>query len=387
MGLREAVAHPMYTLANRLQPNVFYVVPALNGDTQIKSLTGKDVFSYLLKTGRVPYDPELVFVGGGGSSKAYWTLGFLLELLKYVRIDRYIVTSAPSFVIVYEKTKDLKLFEEFALGIPEMLPKKPIPTALRIARLMALGWHYEDITQFGSFLNVLSKEEVHLSDDVVVKAPKGAADTTPLERELDRILEGQPIGNFKTMYMMATDFGDGKGNHGGPVVLGRDYHDMPASRAAICSAALPLVLPYPQYAGHLFGDAGIIYNFPLLEELVGKAHTIVGVDLDYNNGTNLDELPFFFADDARKSHVRNRHITNGLVRKLADTGADDLLQNNDRKKNRFYMEAPELPDVLPGNIDIPMPQRKELVTRGREAAEKAIQHFRQPIWNVPVLIE
>ena len=368
MGLAEKVAESF-------APNVFYIANPSSSDI-LQTPSMREVVAYALRSGRLPSRGKTTFIGSGASAKGYWILGFVTELWNHIEIDNYITSSISNMLVVGEE-KGPKVLEELALRIPELLPERDISRGLKIARALMLGYYGKEITGLGKLLHLSEADDFESEEGKLIRNPRGVVTTSKLEDELKRLLGEKTVGESKFM-VMVTDY-----KRECPVALGKEYPELPLYKAIMSAIALQMVIPYQQYKGGLFGDAGPVSYFPLLKELVDKdTKTIIAVDMNYRNG-GYKGLPFFLADGAQQAYVRNKHQTRELMKNFTRVSPDELLDVGDYDRQRVAFVAPRIEGILPGTIDIPIEDRLKLIDEGKKAAKAFITRLRQPIWHIP----
>lgn len=377
MGLSE--------LVNRLASQPFYLVQPLNSKKEnIKSLNINDIISYFLRTKSLPTAPKVTFIGGGGSAKGYWTLGFVSELLEYIKIDQYIVTSVSALLAVGQE-KGTKELEEFALRVPELLVEEraTLKILAQASNYIPFGIVDKLFARLILPLKLSQAEIDELSSGTLVMNPKGIFNVTKLEKELRNIFWEKKIGEMDNFIIMAIDY-----NTRRPVALGKEYPEMPVYTAILAGIALQMIIPYQRYSNSLFGDAGPVYNFPLLKELIDKdTKTIIAVDLNYNNVNSLgdDSLPFFLVDKAQHGYIADKEMTRRLLREVVNAPPEEILRYGDRKNYKLSFNAPKIQDILTNSIYIPLPRRETLIAEGHMAAKELIERFRKPLWSIQYL--
>ncbi|MBI2658007.1 hypothetical protein HYX08_04925 [Candidatus Woesearchaeota archaeon] len=367
--------------ADKFSPEIFYVAKPASDSSGIKRASLEEILAFGLRTGRLPTNGDVTFVGGGGSAKGYWILGFATELRKHIEISKYVTTSVSSLLSLGQIT-DEETFVKFALKIPELLPERDYHRAIRLIKAaigyLPGGYVKDRFDRLLKIMHYFQAEDLMTENGELVRNPKGVVQTDAFVEAVRSISGERTIGDLGNFIIMAIDY-----IHKRPVALGKEYREMPLYNVLAAAIALAKIIPYKGYNGSLLGDAGEVYNFPLLLKHIGKnAGTVVGVDLNYNNGI-YKGLPFFAADEAWQGHVRNVIASTEQVEKFSEIPVDVLTQGDDYHKQQLKLFAPKIDGVLPGQINIPMPEREKLIELGRQAAKAFISRLRQPLWSIP----
>ncbi len=395
MGLIENVADLPSRLADRLVAEPFYVVRTTNeaGNRAIRKISPRESIAYFLKRGYFPIHPKTALVASGGSAKVYYLWGFVKKIYQTgIDIHRYIVTSASSLLGLLEITKDPETVEKFALEIPELLPFHKHPLVIRAIKKITPRGKRSKIESIGHLVTMLGGEEITLNvandADYVVTVNRGAVDTTKLEERLREFCGNIKVGEFDKFKIVATDYTARKA-----VVLNDLHPEMPLYRAFISAMAVPSQFKPSYNSTSIIVDGGVAYHFPFFPELLVDSTTVIAVRLGhpYNKGhiQDLSGADGFLRNMQIQEEIRISEMTRRLVEPVARTTVEDLAQNGDRRNLWIYLDLPDLSDVPPLKIDIPLEKRHELIERGYKAAENALKSFRRPmtIFNstVPIL--
>lgn len=364
---------------DKIASKSFYLVQPADGNGLIATLTPEEAATYSAIAGSIPSEPELAIIGSGGSAKCFWLAGFLLELEKYIDINKakFVVTSGSAFYTARSKL-DLQQLEDFVLEIPELIAPNVSPNAMHSKLLMKIGM----MRRLGQ------TENVNLNGRIV-ESPVGAFRIEKLAQRLYEIFgQNSRMDTDAKNFIIMAGLYDERDENGRPkvIALGKEYPEMPVPIAVLGAIAMELILPFQVYANHLIGDAGPKYNFPLLKEHFSDSATVIGIDLGYNNGsTAMSKLPRKLRKRALVDHSRNNETTTILMKDLTGKTPEEILNGDNeycRDNPKVVYIAPKIPGMVHYDIRISMPQRKELIAEGRKAAQELVKAFRSPTVSV-----
>src|SRR3989338_2359785 len=371
----------MGKVATILSPEIFYVANPASDHSEIQHPSLEEIIAFGLRTKRLPTNGKVTFVGSGGAAKGYWVLGFVNELKKYIKIDKYLVTSVPALLSIGEVAGPEKL-ETLAKKVHELLKEREhhryVRIAKRMATLLTAGYFRKPLDSVGKLWNLLEAEEIQREDGTSIRSPKGIVTAEPLEAAIKELTGEKTLADIGNFTIMTMDY-----IKKGFVALGKEHPDTPLYHAVPAGIALQMIMPYKKYNGSLLGDAGPLYYFPLLKKYIDKdTTTIIGVDLNFNND-NHNGLPPFMADKAQQEHIADIEKTRERVANFTLASVEELLEIGDYSKQMLAYFAPKIDNVPSGAIDIPKPQRERLIEEGKQAARAFVSRLRQPVWNIP----